>query len=1537
MVRDPSPDDSCNFNMRRLVSKIKMKKKSSRIESSRDSSPNRLEAGSSTSSPFLSLQEPPTGNEPVIDESTTTYVKPAETLVSTDADLPNSSKTYEEICEWLQQGPSAANNISQVTSSSASLKATCIIVIQGVQLAKDVQDDDKEWDDLLQDAQMHADQIQQDIAKLETKPSNARILKAVKNYSETIGIMLDEAKDAMTVAKGRIDGDARLFPRTKIGKDTIKWLRGREKDAFAQYQSTLGESLAVMVDDISSLIENLREEVKPVTIAMGTEVEGALAFQYAYGTDLDQCEPGTRVDLLARIRQWGDNPNSEQVFWLKDAAGTGKSTIAATMANEWIRERRLAGRFFFSPNIELNKRIKYFCRTVAADVACQFPELRRHIEDVLSELPSMESRMDFTVQLSQAILEPIKQRGDDIAVFLVIDALDNCDIDDRGYLLKALLTKLPEIHHLKILLTSRPIQDIADILDQSTLVCGQGVHLLDINNPPNDDIAIYVHSKLQVYSIEDRQRVIDHAKGLFIWAATFCRTLLQTRWGERLLKHLAHEAITGSLDKLYLNVLRQAVDEEGKDDLKKILQVVISAFQPVSTNSIITLLPHVRRVNDLVQDIAGVIKDGHPDRPLKVLHPTFRDFIASNEKRANGFVLQLTPSHSLVAAACLDVLKQLSFDILGISKHDSFIPHNKNIDNVEELIETRTSAAMRYASSYWAHHIASSEEAWTDWDQVSSFLRTHLCSWLELMSWRRMVGSCHQALAQLHLKVRRDAVMGGPSTMDVLIVQHASQFLFRYQNIITEAALHTYTIPVAMAPKFSPLFNKSRPKTDLPSVEIITSHEETDWETHIVLTGQDDPISRVKISPDGSRAVTVGEGGSVSLWDIESGEKVGITLPKYSSTVILLIEAEFSPNATILAIGHSSDVLYLWEARTGRQIWKATLPSALRGSTNSNGVRFSPTKPYVAYATECYHAGRPTISETRFYNVDTGRQLQGMLTIEPSSTKFKISPDGARGVFIGYFERRRDRGVVTVIDMDTLQQIQQFEADHVPSSCISYSSSGAKVVISWPESHTVTSRPVPPLLLIDCNTGGVTDMTDDDSPPSFQALALQDGVCMVSLSTIDSTIIFWDMRNGRKLSTVSGQDDPLQFVWASTDGKHIATLSREQRIQVWDIGTGEERPTILSGYTGNFLTAHLSIDWNRLVVQASSEMRVFDLQAREPGLILPEAKRKGNPHVVFLSNGTSFILWSHSHELLELWDATDGLLCQNKISDMLSTDVVDLVSVAEVPGGMGIAYTRLNKGAMLVSLDSACKEPISLEDEDSTVYGGYISFTPSGSHMAISSSRGVQVWDYVTGKSLWKTTSLGLDAWFALSADGMKVAGVRYNYMYLFHTVGGQEFRMVGPLAWATAFNPAGDLLACVGPRELWIWDLRGPEPQVGTKLSTPTECSGKESLDFSSDGRFLILGSFVWEVEGTQLTSHISPKIPTSLKAYHRSFLTYYNGWIYTAFPPRPILPVPDHLKKTMGHFPRIESKGNVVILVTEAYKPFWIDCSAFVTRSSG
>ena len=43
----------------------------------------------------------------------------------------------------------------------------------------------------------------------------------------------------------------------------------------------------------------------------------------AYGTDIETCEPGTRLDILAQIREWAKAaPSTKQIFWIKDGAGT---------------------------------------------------------------------------------------------------------------------------------------------------------------------------------------------------------------------------------------------------------------------------------------------------------------------------------------------------------------------------------------------------------------------------------------------------------------------------------------------------------------------------------------------------------------------------------------------------------------------------------------------------------------------------------------------------------------------------------------------------------------------------------------------------------------------------------------------------------------------------------------------------------------------------------------------------------------------------------------------------------------------------------------------------------------------------------------------------------------------------------------------------------------------------------------------------------------------------------------------------------------
>src|SRR5579862_2828960 len=60
------------------------------------------------------------------------------------------------------------------------------------------------------------------------------------------------------------------------------------------------------------------------------------------------CLPDTRVDLLRDIYSWADGQDERCIFWLNGLAGTGKSTIARTVARRCLDQKRLGASFFFS-------------------------------------------------------------------------------------------------------------------------------------------------------------------------------------------------------------------------------------------------------------------------------------------------------------------------------------------------------------------------------------------------------------------------------------------------------------------------------------------------------------------------------------------------------------------------------------------------------------------------------------------------------------------------------------------------------------------------------------------------------------------------------------------------------------------------------------------------------------------------------------------------------------------------------------------------------------------------------------------------------------------------------------------------------------------------------------------------------------------------------------------------------------------------------------------------------------------------------------
>src|SRR4051812_47807960 len=60
------------------------------------------------------------------------------------------------------------------------------------------------------------------------------------------------------------------------------------------------------------------------------------------------CLDDTRVDLLREIRDWIDGGDGRFIFWLNGLAGTGKTTIARTVAKQCFENGRIEASFFFS-------------------------------------------------------------------------------------------------------------------------------------------------------------------------------------------------------------------------------------------------------------------------------------------------------------------------------------------------------------------------------------------------------------------------------------------------------------------------------------------------------------------------------------------------------------------------------------------------------------------------------------------------------------------------------------------------------------------------------------------------------------------------------------------------------------------------------------------------------------------------------------------------------------------------------------------------------------------------------------------------------------------------------------------------------------------------------------------------------------------------------------------------------------------------------------------------------------------------------------
>ncbi|BAE55954.1 unnamed protein product [Aspergillus oryzae RIB40] len=102
-----------------------------------------------------------------------------------------------------------------------------------------------------------------------------------------------------------------------------------------------------------SQCDRIIESVQALIQNFGLPIAEGASYDSYDNQHEDKCLPETRTELRHQITDWAGSPEGECIFWLNGMAGTGKSTIARTVAQS-LREKGLLGASFFFKKVSVS-------------------------------------------------------------------------------------------------------------------------------------------------------------------------------------------------------------------------------------------------------------------------------------------------------------------------------------------------------------------------------------------------------------------------------------------------------------------------------------------------------------------------------------------------------------------------------------------------------------------------------------------------------------------------------------------------------------------------------------------------------------------------------------------------------------------------------------------------------------------------------------------------------------------------------------------------------------------------------------------------------------------------------------------------------------------------------------------------------------------------------------------------------------------------------------------------------------------------------
>ncbi|KAH9921270.1 hypothetical protein B0H21DRAFT_201833, partial [Amylocystis lapponica] len=600
-----------------------------------------------------------------------------------------------------------------------------------------------------------------------------------------------------------------------------------------------------------------------------------------------ECLSGTRQEVIGSILDQLLNPDTNQrILWMHGPAGSGKSTIATTIANHFVKEHRSGAFVFFDRSRAEASRPEKVIRTMAYKLGLHDLFVQAALAQAVKNEGDIDS-LQPSVQFSKLLIEPLQSAQSMHTrlgpIIIVIDALDECGTAEERKTLLQLLSEdvvgLPSNYHFFI--TSRPEYDIVKHFSQKSHIKEM---TLDITLQSNQkDIHIFLEQS--VFQIQQNRSylpsdwpgkttmeiLLKKAAGLFIWASTAVIFVDQHDEDPRdqleiILTSRNREETESSLDSLYETVL-QTMRIWSKPHSRiavnwhKVLGLLVVAKAPLTDVMIDEMLDlKDAQCSQLFFQQLRSLLNWSPGHTVQLVHASIADYLTDRSRCGDKpWFIDIAIHNDNMTRACLHIMQtQLHFNICNLETSYVF---NKDVSDLSQRIDINISGELSYSCQFWPDHFANSMFRQDTCDLVVDFFSRYLLFWIEVMS-----------LLKCPLSPKIDLISHlCQNDLFNSWIQDIQAFISMFHLAYTQSTPHLYISCLPFCPAKSKAVKYHA--STLCTLIVQTGRKE-DWSTDGLVIPNDASVESVAFSPDGKHIVSGSSAKTVRVWNASTGEPV---------------------------------------------------------------------------------------------------------------------------------------------------------------------------------------------------------------------------------------------------------------------------------------------------------------------------------------------------------------------------------------------------------------------------------------------------------------------------------------------------------------------------------------------------------------------------------------------------------------------------------------------------------------------------------------